>query len=107
MVKTNHFPKQFNNKAIKNKLENICIENDIIFMALFGSFITGKQKRKSDIDMLVKFDKKKEKSLLDLIHTENEIKRIFKRKIDLLTIESISPYLKNEILSSMKVIYEK
>lgn len=107
MIKIENIPKQFNKKTLQEKLKNICEKNDVILLALFGSFVRGEQKKKSDIDMLIKFDESKEKSLLDLIHIENELKKIFRRKVDLLTQESISPYLRNEITSSMKVIYEK
>jgi predicted nucleotidyltransferase len=44
---------------------------------------------------------------LDLIHAESQLKKLFRRKVDLLTIGSISPYLREEVLNSMKVIYEK
>lgn len=107
MVKIDNLPEQFNRQTVKERLKNICEKNDVILLALFGSFVRGEQKKKSDIDILVKFDASKEKSLLDLIRLENELKEIFGRKVDLLTQESISPYLRNEILNSMKIIYEK
>ena len=107
MVKIDNLPKKLNKEETKEKLQSICEKNDVVFLGLFGSFVRGKQTKKSDIDMIVKFDKSKKKSLLDLIHTENEFKKIFKRKIDLLTPESISPYLKKDILKSMRVIYER
>jgi len=107
MIKIENIPKQFNKKTIQEKLKNICEKNDVICMAFFGSFVRGEQKKKSDVDILIKFDESKEKSLLDLIHMENEIKKIFRRKVDLLTFESISPHLRKEILHSMKIIYEK
>lgn len=107
MVKIYNLPEQFNRQTVKERLKNICEKNDVILLALFGSFVRREQKKKSDIDILVKFDASKEKSLLDLIHMENELKEIFGRKVDLLTQEGISPYLRNEILNSMKIIYEK
>jgi len=107
MVKCNNLPEKFNKQAVKERLKKICKKNDVILLALFGSFARGEQKKKSDIDILVKFDASKEKSLLDLIHIENELNEIFEKKVDLLTQESISPYLRSEIISSMKVIYEK
>lgn len=91
----------------QDKIAKICEENDIVFMALFGSFARGDHSKKSDVDILVRFDQTKEKSLLDLIHAENELKRLLRRKVDLLTIGSVSPYLRKEVFSSMKVIYEK
>lgn len=107
MVKIGNLPEEFNKQTVKERLKKICKKNDVILLALFGSFVRGEQKKKSDIDILIKFDTSKEKSLLDLIHTENELKELFGKKVDLLTQESISPYLRNEIISSMKVIYEK
>lgn len=92
---------------LEEKITKLCEENDIVFMALFGSFVRGNQKKRSDIDILIRFDETKEKSLLDLIHAENELKKLFKRKVDLLTVGSISPYMREEVLNSMKVIYEK
>lgn len=107
MLQFNNLPKQLSQKISREKLVNICKKNDVVFMALFGSFARGSQRAKSDIDIIIKFDKSKEKSLLDLVHTENEFQKLFKRKIDLLTPGSLSPYLKDDILSSMRVIYEK
>jgi len=107
MTKLNNLPSQFRKISMKNKLENICLKNDIVYMGIFGSFIRKEQTQKSDIDLIIKYDKSKQKSLLDLIHTENELSKMFKRKVDLLTPDSISPYLRNDILNSMKVIYEK
>lgn len=92
---------------LEDEIAKICEENDIVFMALFGSFVRGDQKKRSDIDILIRFDEAKEKSLLDLIHAERELKKLFKRKVDLLTVGSISPYMREEVLNSMKVIYEK
>lgn len=107
MLQFNNLPKQLSRKINKEKLVNICQNNDVVFMALFGSFARGDQRAKSDIDIIIKFDKSKEKSLLDLVHAENEFQKLFKRKVDLLTPGSLSPYLKNNILNSMRVIYEK
>jgi len=107
MLQFNNLPKQLSKEINKEKLLDIFTKNDISFMALFGSFAAGRQKTKSDVDIIIKFDKSKEKSLLDLVHTENELEKLFKRKVDLLTPGSLSPYLKKDIFSSMKVIYEK
>jgi len=107
MIGAQNLPKTLEKKGIKEKIVSICEKNDVIFLALFGSFVRDEQNNKSDIDMIVKFNKSEKKSLLDLIRAENEFKKIFKRKVDLLTPESISPYLRDNILKSMRVIYEK
>jgi hypothetical protein len=76
-------------------------------MVVFGSFIRGEQKRKSDIDIAIEFEKNSEKSLLDLIRIENELRKILKRKVDLGILSSLSPYIIEDVKKEMRVIYEK
>ncbi len=107
MVKINGLPVQWRKKAIQEKLKTVCENNDVVFMGLFGSFASGKATKRSDVDILIRFNAVKEKSLLDLIHAEGQLKKVFKRKVDLLTEGSLSPYLRKDILKSVQVIYEK
>ena len=76
-------PKSLQKKGLKEKITEICKKNDVIFLAIFGSTVRGQQKRTSDIDIAIEFDKNKQKSLFDLVHVENELATIFKRKVDL------------------------
>lgn len=69
---------------------------------LFGSFARGEARKKSDIDILVEF--KGEKSLLDLSKLELELEQILKRKVDILTYNSIHPLLRDIILKEEKAI---
>ncbi|MCD6228074.1 MAG: nucleotidyltransferase domain-containing protein [Candidatus Omnitrophica bacterium] len=52
----------------KEKLFQICKNNDIVFLAIFGSFLRGDFTEESDIDLLVRFSKPK--SLLELVRIE-------------------------------------
>jgi len=94
-------------KKVKEKLTEICQANDLVFLAIFGSFVKGKQTKNSDIDIAIEFDKNKPKSLFDLVHLEYELEKIFKRKVDVGIFSSISPYIIDEVKKEMKVIYEK
>jgi len=89
----------------RNRLLRICKENDIAFLAIFGSLARGDFTRDSDIDLLARFSKTK--SLLELVRIERVISEALGRKADLLTEASISPYLRNRIKREMKVFYEK
>jgi predicted nucleotidyltransferase len=62
-------------------------------MAIFGSFVRGEQNRKSDIDIAIEFDRDSQKSLIDLVRIENELRKIFKRKVDLVIFSSLSSYI--------------
>jgi predicted nucleotidyltransferase len=76
-------------------------------MSIFGSLINGNFSKKSDIDILIEYNRDSKKSLLDMIFLEEKLTNLFKKKVDLLTKESLSPYLKDYILRSAKVIYER
>ena len=89
----------------KKKLLEICIKNDIVFMAIFGSVVRGNYTKSSDIDSLVRFEKPK--SLLELVRIERTLSETLGRKTDLLTEASISPYLRDRIKQEMEVFYER
>lgn len=69
--------------------------------------LLSEENKTSDIDVAIEFDKNKEKSLLDLIHLENEIGKIFKRKVDLGIFSSLTPYIIEDVEKEMRVIFEK
>jgi predicted nucleotidyltransferase len=87
-----------------DKLIEICRENDAAMVGAFGSVARGEDTLASDIDLMVKLSRRK--SLLDIVKLERELSTVFGRKVDLLTEAAISPYLKDRILSELKVIYE-
>lgn len=107
MVKMKNMPTLLGKNRLRDRLIEICKKNEVVFIAVFGSFARDEQKEDSDIDILIRYKKNSRKSLLDLVGLENEIILLMGRKVDLLTIESISPYMKDEILKSMRIIYEK
>jgi predicted nucleotidyltransferase len=73
----------------REKLEK---EYNIKSIKIFGSYAEGKQKEKSDIDLIVDF--KKTPTFIELIKIEEEISKLLDTKVDLLTEEDISPYIK-------------
>ncbi len=78
-------------------------------IGLFGSYIKGEQEKQSDIDLLVEFDRgafgKDFEGYFDcymdlLFFLED----VFRKKIDLLTVEEISPYIKPYVLKEVKYL---
>lgn len=75
----------------ERKLLDACKKNDIIFLGIFGSYSRGEQKEKSDIDILVKFSRRK--SLFDSVRIERRLSEILDVKVDMVTEGSVSPYM--------------
>lgn len=81
-------------------------------IGLFGSFIRGEHKRKSDIDLVVEFDEsffgKDLKGLFDAYTGLSDyLERLFGRKVDILTPISIETIRIKEVAEEIKrsVIY--
>ncbi|MCD6504307.1 nucleotidyltransferase family protein [Candidatus Bathyarchaeota archaeon] len=106
-IEIQNLPEELRREGLKEKLAEVCQKNDIVFMAVFGSFVKGKQSPKSDVDIAIEFDKKSRKTLLDLVRIEEELTKIFGRKVDLGIFSSINPYIIEDIKREMRVIYEK
>ena len=87
-----------------DKLTEICRRNDVAMIGVFGSMARGEASEQSDVDLLVRFSKRK--SLLALVRLERELSTALGRKVDLLTEAAISPYLRDRIKREVKVIYE-
>lgn len=92
-------------KAIEKKIVPILKRQGVTKAALFGSVVRGEAKKRSDIDILIRF--KAGKSLLDLVRLEFDLEKKLGKKVDLLTYNSIHPLLKKIILNEQKIIYEK
>lgn len=72
-------------------------EKGVKKIGLFGSYLKGTQKRGSDIDLLITFEKENlGKNYFEvLFYLEN----LFKRRVDLIAIQSLRPelnYVKRE-----------
>ena len=87
---------------IREKILNALKQNDVKRASLFGSVVRGELSDESDIDILIEF--KGRKSLLDLVGLKLELEEMLKRKVDILTYNSLHPLLKDRILHEQEVI---
>jgi predicted nucleotidyltransferase len=85
------------------QLIDICRQHDVSMIGVFGSMARGEARKESDIDLLVRFSKRK--SLLAVVRLERELSETLGRKVDLLTEGALSPYLRERILNEMRVVY--
>ena len=91
-------------QEIESKLVAILSKYDVQKIGIFGSYAKGVQRPNSDLDVLVNF--KNVKSLLTLVRIERELSESIGVKVDLLTEQSVSPYLIDRIKLELKVIYQ-
>ena len=96
MNKSTQKPKSKSIQQLAKVIVPILKKNDVTKAGIFGSYARREQKKKSDIDILIKF--KGRKSLFDLVHVELELEKKLGKKVDLVTYNSIYHLLRDRIL---------
>lgn len=81
----------------------ICKRYSVSTISVFGSTVRGESTPESDIDLLVSFSQPI--SFLQLVALERELTEALGRKVDLLTENSLSPYLREQILAERQLVY--
>ena len=71
-------------------------------IGIFGSFARGEEKEGSDIDVLIELEDKYE-TFDNFMDLKFFLEDLFKRKVDLVTVEALRPQLKDDILR--EVVY--
>ena len=82
-------------KIKRNDILRLASQHGAHHVRVFGSVSRGEAGPASDVDLLVQMDSGR--SLLDLIGLTQELESILQRKVDVLTDEGLSPYLKERI----------
>ena len=70
-------------------------------IGLFGSFVRGEQHPESDIDLLVEFEPAR-KTFDSFIALSFFLEELLSRRVELVTVESLSPYLGPHILKEVE-----
>ena len=91
-------------EEIKEKIISILVKHGIKRILVFGSYARNEAKPTSDLDLIVDFPEGT--SLLDHVGIEIELSEALNMKIDLLSRNGISPYIKDHVLKEAIVIYE-
>ena len=86
------------------RLLKLCRKYHVASLKVFGSVARGEQHDDSDIDILVQFVCPL--SLLTMVRFERELSALFGRKVDLVTEQAISPYIRESVLSSARGLNE-
>ena len=84
-----------------------CRRHHIRQLALFGSVLRDDFGPDSDVDVLVEFEPGADDSLTlpDLVGMQMELSELFGRNVDFVLRDGLKPLIKNEVLSTLEVVY--
>lgn len=95
-------------EKIKKKIESLKPELKERFkvkeIGIFGSFIRGEEKKRSDLDVLVEFEESENLGLLEFIGLENYLSEVLGVKVDLVEKNTLKPRIGKHILEEVLTI---
>ncbi len=89
-----------------NLITNYFQDKPVLKVYLFGSYARGEADRKSDVDILVELDYSQKVGLM-FFGMESELEGLLRKKVDLVSANGLSPYIKPYIEADKKLIYER
>ena len=87
----------------RDKITAVARQNGITYLGLFGSYARGEQNSKSDVDLLVNFNKRY--SLFDLLHVERAFSKVLRAPVDLIPADSLNKYVNPYVQKDLITIY--
>jgi len=89
------------------EIEAFCRRHRICRLAFFGSLLHGDSTPDSDVDVLVEFEPNTHIGLIGFARLENELSEILKRKVDLNTPDSLSPFFATKYCAKQRPFMSK
>lgn len=92
---------------LNNKLINFFKDKPVLRAYLFGSFVRNESKAESDLDILVDLDYENGADYFVFFDMQQQLKKILSHKVDLVSSNGLSSYIKPIIDKEKVLIYEK
>ena len=89
-------------KIIRNKKPELESRYGVQRLGLFGSFVRGRQRKKSDIDILVTFNR--DIDLFDFLDLRKYLESQLQAKVDLVMETALKPAIGKRILSEVEYV---
>jgi predicted nucleotidyltransferase len=86
--------------TLRHHLPQLQDEYGVRSLWLFGSYVRGEQRKRSDLDMLVELDNRS-LSLLKFIGLENHLGDLLKIKVDLVEKDILKPGIGRNVLKEI------
>jgi len=81
--------------------KNILVKYRVKSIALFGSYVRNEQKKSSDIDFLVEFEKPTYDNFINLVFS---LEDLLKKEVTVVTPKGMSPYILPYVLKEAEEI---
>lgn len=73
-------------------------------LGIFGSYVHGRQKKRSDIDLLIEFDELAPITLINFVALERELGSLLGKKVDLVERNTLKSVIGKRILEEVILV---
>ena len=94
-------------QAIINQLQGFFPAYPVEKAWIFGSYARGEETRKSDLDVLVRFDKNATITLIDYAKIMNNLSDLLHKKVDLVQEGTLYKFAQESVENDKVLVYER
>jgi predicted nucleotidyltransferase len=94
-------------QELVNKLQTFFPEYPIEKAWVFGSYARGSETSKSDMDILVRFDKNASITLIDYAGIMLNLEKLLRKKVDLVSESALYDFVKETVEQDKILVYER
>ena len=94
-------------QAIVNKLQGFFSAYPVEKAWIFGSYARGKETRKSDLDIMVRFDENATITLIDYARIMNNLSDLLHKKVDLVQEGTLYKFAQESVENEKILVYER
>jgi len=101
MAKTKALNLERITNILKEHKEELKEKYGVKEIGMFGSYVRGEYKEKSDLDILVEFEEEAKIGLLKFVNMENYLSELIGMKVDLVEKSALKPRIGKQILKEV------
>jgi predicted nucleotidyltransferase len=94
-------------QGVVNKLQAFFPAYPIEKAWVFGSYARGEETRKSDVDIMVRFDKSATITLIDYAGIMIDLENLLQKKVDLVSEGTLYDFAKESVEQDKILVYER
>ena len=88
-------------KSLRERIPELHARYGVKSLGIFGSYVHGQQKKRSDVDLLVEFEDHAPVTLVSFVALERELGNILGKKVDLVERDTLKPVIGKRILAEV------
>lgn len=92
-------------EEVRKKTTPILKRHGVTYAAVFGSLARGEDRPQSDVDILVRLGRPT--GMVDYMRLVESLEQTLRKKVDLVTEQSLNTRVRAHVLPDLKTIYEK